>query len=95
MFELLGCWELDPNDVRAFAIYGSVSIEFKSGGELMYTVHSIEKDEVAIMTYEVKGSLLVTDQLSAPHKEETAFRILSDNRLELFFGGIKSVYIRK
>lgn len=93
--EILGCWILDPADVKSLERYGNIAIEFKADGELIYTIHSALKDEIIIMTYEIKGSLLITDQPSSPKKEETEFRMASENRLELFFSGERSVYIRK
>ena len=93
--EILGCWVLDPNDVNSFEMYGDISMEFKANGELIYTMHSAIKDEIIVMTYEIKGSLLITDQPSYPKKEETEFKMISKDRLELFFGGDRSFYVRK
>jgi hypothetical protein len=93
--EILGCWVLDPNDVNSFEVYGDISLEFKANGELIYTIHSAIKDEIIVMAYEIKGSLLITDQPSSPKKEETEFKMISEDRLELFFGGERSIYVRK
>jgi hypothetical protein len=92
--EILGTWKLDPSEIKSQQMYGNVSIEFKSTGELIYTVHLKDKEQKMFMTYEVKGNLLVTDQPSMPQSEQTEFRILSDGKLELSFGGIKSKYIK-
>jgi hypothetical protein len=92
--EILGIWKLDPNDIISHQMYGNVTIEFKSKGELIYTIYLKDKEQKMFMTYEIKDNLLVTDQASAPNKEETEFKILPDRKLELFFGGIKSTYIR-
>lgn len=46
------------------------------------------------MTYEMKGNLLVTDRPSNPHKEETEFRILPNGKLELYFDGVASQYVK-
>jgi len=93
--EIIGYWILDPSDVRSFEIYGNISMEFKANGELTYTLHSDLKDEIIIMTYEIKNGVLITDQLSAPQIEETRFILTPEGRLELFFNGHKSIYIRK
>ena len=92
--EIIGVWKLDPSDIKSKQMYGNVSIEFKSTGELIYIVHLKDKEQKMFMTYEIKGNLLVTDQPSTPNKEETEFRILPDNKLELSFGGIKSIYVK-
>jgi hypothetical protein len=92
--EIIGTWKLDPIDINSQQIYGDVSIEFKSNGKLIYTIHLEGKEQKMFMTYEIRGNLLVTDQPSSPHKEETEFRILPDGKLELCFSGIKSKYIK-
>jgi len=92
---LIGVWDLDPSDINSFQLYGDISIEFKNNGELIYKIHSDGIDEIINMTYEVKEEgVLVTNQLSFPKKEETEFKITFDDKLELFFNGIKSTYIR-
>lgn len=93
---LIGNWILDPLDIKSLQIYGDISIEFKDNGELIYKIHSNEKDEVINMTYEIKDEgILITDQPSFPHKEETKFKITFEDKLELYFSGLKSTYIRK
>lgn len=92
--ELLGTWKLDPSDIKSQQMYGNISIEFKSTGELIYTVHLKDKEQKMFMTYEVKGGLLVTDQPSNPNKEETEFKILPNGKLELSFGGVASLYVK-
>ena len=93
--EILGYWILDPADVESFEIYGNISMEFKADGKLIYTLHSDIKDEIIIMTYEIKDRVLITDQLSSPHMEETKFVLTFDDKLELFFNGHRSIHIRK
>lgn len=93
--DILGRWILDPTDVYSFEIYGNISMEFKEDGGLIYIIHSDEKDEIILMTYEISNDLLITDQPSSPNREETKFAIRSDAKLELFFGGVKSVFVRE
>lgn len=95
MDRIIGCWEIDKNDIKSVEIYGNVSIEFKQNGELIYTVHTNEKKEIILMMFEIKGHLLITNQLSAPNKQETEFKLMSEKILELFFNGEKSTYIKK
>ncbi len=92
---ILGHWILDPEDMTSLEIYGNISIQFKANSELIYTIHSDNRDQIILMTYEIKGGILITDQPSSPQKEQTKFNLVSKDRLELFFGGEKSSYIRK
>ena len=92
--EIIGFWETDPDDTKSQQVYGKVSIEFKTNGELIYTVQLKGKIQKMFMTYEIKGNRLVTSQASASRTEETDFKILPDGKLELGFDGIKSKYIK-
>ncbi|WPU99898.1 hypothetical protein SNE26_28215 [Mucilaginibacter sp. cycad4] len=91
--ELIGTWKLDETNLEALEIYGNTSMEFKDNGELLYTVNEGDKKQHVFMTYEVQGNKLLTDQPSSPKQETTQFAIV-DNRLELYFDGVKSVFIR-
>ena len=94
MNEISGIWKLDPSDTKSLQMYGNVSIEFKSNGDLIYTIHLKGKEQKTFMTYVIKDDLIITDQPSTKQKEETKFRILNDGKLELCFDGIKSKYIK-
>lgn len=50
-------------------------MEFREDGQLIYTIHSNEKDEIILMIYEVDGDLLITDQPSSPNREVTKFKM--------------------
>jgi len=92
--EIIGTWETDPEDVKSQQVYGKVYMEFKTTGELIYTIQLKGKVQKMFMTYEIKGDRLVTNQTSAQQKEETEYKILSDGKLELGFGGVKSKYLK-
>ncbi|CAN5467566.1 hypothetical protein BH09BAC6_BH09BAC6_07700 [soil metagenome] len=91
--ELIGIWRIDQDDKITQELYGPIIIEFKDDGILVYTIISEEKKQVIIMTYEIQGNNIITDQPSSPKKEMTKFKKLN-NKLILEFGGIKSVFIK-
>jgi|GEM_PF-892852 len=90
----IGIWKIDPEDHRAIEAYGNVTIEFNSIGRLRYIIHTEEKEQIMLMTYEVDGDRLITDQPSAPRIETSRFEFVSDDKLKLFFDGFESTYIR-
>jgi hypothetical protein len=92
---LLGKWKSDPSDLQTTELYGQVSIEFTDRGEVSYTIHGPDKDQIILLNYRVEGDVLVTDQPSEPRQERTRFFLDSAGRLLLFFGGRKSSYIRE
>lgn len=85
MNEIFGCWEIDSDDVRSLDMYGNISMEFKKTSELIYTVYSDNKTEIILMTFQIKDNLLITDQLSVLNRQETEFRLVSNELLELYF----------
>jgi|ERR1700694_5861857 len=92
---ILGVWKSNLNDEATIKNYGSVVLEFKSNGELIYTINEEGKQQVIRMTYEVVNNKIITDQPSQPGKEETDFRVFSDGKeLELIYNGAVSKYIR-
>lgn len=80
--ELVGKWITDPTDKLSVQRFGSVIIEFKDNGEMIYTIESGNKKQIIQMTYEIDGNFLITDQPSAPRKESTEFNIVN-GRLNL------------
>jgi hypothetical protein len=80
---LLGLWRTDPTDSRSLQQYGDVSLRFYPGGRLVYTVHTADRQQIMYLTYRIEGNWLVTDQLSAPREERTAFFFTPDGRLSL------------
>jgi hypothetical protein len=91
---LLGKWRLDSSDVSSVEMFGDVSLEFNEHGELIYTIHLDDKDQTIFMTYEIEGNYLITDQPSHPDKQTTDFQLSVDGKLELYFEGRKSIYLK-
>jgi hypothetical protein len=91
---LVGLWRTDPADVKSIKVFGNVKMEFTENGKLIYWIEDNNKLQQLNMIYQVNGNLLITDQPSAPSREETIFEILPDGRLKLFMNGIESFYIK-
>jgi hypothetical protein len=95
MEKLIGTWESDPRDTPGMESYGKATLEFGGDGSLVYTVHERDRDQVMVLTFRVdEPGFIVTDQPSAPRPEKTEYKITSDGKLELAFGGEKSRYVR-
>jgi len=90
----IGTWKIDPGDHRSIEAYGNVTMEFNSIGRLRYIIHTEEKEQIMLLTYEVDGDRLITDQPSAPRIETCRFEFVSDDKLILFSDGFGSTYIR-
>jgi hypothetical protein len=91
--ELVGSWTIDLLSSGAEA-FGDVSMEFTAGGDLIYTVHRSDADQIAMLTWRLEGDVLVTDQPSTPREERTHARIDEAGRLILGSPGDESVFIR-
>jgi hypothetical protein len=87
---LLGRWTSEPGNPGS----EDVALGFKEGGQLVYTIHTIETDQIMILTYHVEGYDLVTDQPSHPREERTQFVLTDDGGLILIYGGQRSSYRR-
>jgi hypothetical protein len=92
---LIGTWKSDPNDETTQRSFGNVTLEIRKNGELIYTIEEDNKLQIMNLIYEIRGNILISDQPSKPQKEETTFRLSSDNkRLELVQNGVTSRYIK-
>jgi hypothetical protein len=91
---LLGEWISDPADQVSMRQYGSVSINFRPDGELVYSVFLSGRAQQTVLHYRVERNTIVTNQPSAPAEEETAFDQLPDGKLRLAFAGRTSTYVR-
>ena len=85
---LLGTWVVDSSDHRTVAELGDVLLDFREGGQLVYTVRGPSKDEIINLSYKIEGSTITTDQPSSPRPEQTTFSLSPDGVLTLEFGGI-------
>lgn len=91
--DLIGSWQIDPNDIEARKEYGDVKMIFNNKGSLTYEIREHEKLQIIKMTFVVDGNFLITDQESSPNKEKTEFLLL-DERLVLIYGNQKSTFIK-
>jgi hypothetical protein len=89
---LLGCWRLTHADT-ALGLDPEAVMEFAPEGRLTYTIPGPGTAAVMLLTYRVEGTILVTDQPSAPREERTGFQ-LSGDRLTLDYGGAVAHYAR-
>ena len=92
--ELIGTWMSDPEDEEGIREFGRVTLEFEEDGQLTYVVHAPGKDQKMFLRFRVEDGLLVTDQPSAPREERTAYSIGPNGKLNLWFGGRRSIYFR-
>jgi len=92
---LLGKWRSDPEDEKAIELYGDVSLEFTDRGELLYTVHGRDKDQIMLLNYRLRDGYLITDQISDPREERTKLALEPDGKLRLCFAGNESTYVRE
>jgi hypothetical protein len=88
MESLVGTWVLDETDQRGFADLGDVVMTFGEGDELTYTIRGPTKDQIIKLRYRIEGTMIVTDQPSAPQVERTHFSLSEDGILILAFGGV-------
>ncbi len=92
--QILGKWNIDAADTNSIKVFGNISMEFKANGELVYTIHLENTVQSILMIYEIHGDILITDQPSNPRKEQTKFLITKNDKLELFFEGLKSTFFK-
>jgi hypothetical protein len=90
---LVGRWRIDPTDEAAIAEFGMANLEFGKDGRLTYSVDEGGKQQIMLLTYEVEGQTLFTDQPSSPRQERTQFAIDGDT-LQLEFGGVPARFKR-
>ena len=91
--ELLGRWRLlraDP--MLDFA--PEAGMEFRRGGELIYSFAVGERRVELGLLYVVSGDLLRTDNPAAPHATAVRFRIGVGDVLVLDFAGAEACFVR-
>jgi len=91
---LVGNWHTYPSDATALKEFGSVRLRFEDDGVMAYLIEGDTKDQVILLTYEIDGDELVTDQPSAPRKERTRVSFTPDGRLLLTYRGSSARYVR-
>jgi hypothetical protein len=91
--ELLGRWRL----LRAHSALDfapEAGMEFRRGGELIYSFAvGAGRVEIALL-YVVSGDLLRTDNPAAPHATAVRFRIGMGDVLVLDFAGAEACFVR-
>jgi hypothetical protein len=90
--ELIGKWISDPHEVAA-SKQEDVTLEFYGDGNLKYTIQAGDKKQVMLLTYEVEGEYLITDQPSKPRIEKTK-AMIEDGELILDYNDAISRYIK-
>lgn len=92
--QLVGAWVTDETDEASIEEFGRVSLDFRSDGTLTYTIHSDDRDEKMLLTYKVRGNVIVTDQPSQPREEKTPFLFTPDGKLVLKYVDRQVRYVR-
>jgi hypothetical protein len=92
--DLIGRWVSDPDDASGIAEFGRTTLEFRPSGQLAYTIHAEDRDQIMFLTYRVVGEYLVTDQSSAPREDRTKFSVSTDGKLQLNYGSGAARYVR-
>jgi hypothetical protein len=90
---IVGRWVSDPADTKSIEKHGRVTVDFRPGGVLEYTIHVAGKRQIIWLTYRIEGHCVITDQPSNPRPERTDFSIDND-RLYLRFGGDLGRFVR-
>jgi len=91
---LVGDWFSDLTDDKTANEVGDVKLTFDNGNRLTYLIRALDKSQVINMTYSIKGNIIITDQPSNPHKEETEFHFVGDDILVLKFSGVETRFKR-
>lgn len=91
---LIGSWKVDLSHLPTVELYGgNATMEFKENGELIYLIEENNRIQAMLLTYEVDGDKLITDQPSMPGKETTVFTLDGD-KLHLNHQGAISCFVR-
>jgi hypothetical protein len=90
---LVGRWRLTGAD-GDLHLGEVVRMEFRRGGQLVYTIDAGDRDQIMLLTWRVEGDTLVTDQPSAPRIERTKFTLLGADTLVLDYGSSRAWFER-
>ena len=90
---LVGSWRVDPADAASVDALGDVEMEFDKRGNLRYLIKAAETDQIVLMTYEVRGDRIITDQPMHPDPQESKFE-LTKGSLAIYFGEEASRFLR-
>ena len=90
---MIGCWRLVRSDGEIDAL-DEVEMEFFPNGQLTYAVAEGKKWQLSLLTYKVSGSVIITNQPSAPAEERTKFSFEPDGTLRLESNGSRTWFAR-
>ena len=91
---LLGRWRLLRSD-PSLDFGPGVSMEFRRGGHLRYTLSVDGRELVVPLVYRTTGDLLETDNPAASHVMSTRFSRGAGDMLILDFAGAQAIFIRE
>jgi hypothetical protein len=92
--EILGRWRLLRAD-PTLDFAPEAGMEFRPGGELIYSFAVGEQRVEVGLLYLVSGDLLRTDNPAAPHATAVRFRIGVGDVLVLDFAGAEACFVRE
>jgi hypothetical protein len=92
--EIIGLWELVDEVPASGAPIEKQTCEFKKNGELIMTYYGLEKKSLILLTYEIQGDYLITDQPSHPDIQKSPFK-LSKRALEIESDEGKAFYLKR
>jgi hypothetical protein len=89
----VGLWRLMETD-GPYETARGVEVEFHPGGQLTYTIHQAEKQQLILLTWRLEGGFVVTDQPSQPAEQRSKFEFRGPNELVLELEGSTTRLIR-
>lgn len=88
---LLGSWISESKAEES----ERVQIDFRSGGQLTYTIILPDREQKIFLTYWTKHNILFTDQPSCPKEEQSTFIVSDDGKkLTLVYEGEAMIYFK-
>ena len=90
---LHGCWELCATEPEV-DLGERVQMQFTPQGSLIYGSLDSGSWQIMLLTFQIIGSELITNQPSAPREERTVFCIRQDGLLQLEFAGTQCFFER-
>ena len=91
--ELLGRWRLLRAD-PALEFAPGVRMEFRPGGELLYTIDVGGRGKVIRLVYRVAGDMLYTEHPAAAHSMTVRFAFGAGGVLVFDFSGARAWFVR-
>jgi len=90
--KLFGKWVLKAVDGARCERSNKETIKFKPNGILLYGFISEGKTQYAILTYDIQGDKIISDQPTAPRLEKSEYNLLDDNTLQLHYDNQISIF---